>query len=44
MKEPYLSQMLNPRIRNLEENIPQMLSFTHSEIDQQPREQRAKVS
>jgi hypothetical protein len=38
MKEPYLNQLLKPTIRNLEENIPQMISFTDSEIDQQPWE------
>ena len=44
MKEPYLSQLLEPTIRNLEENIPQMISFTDSEIDQQPWERWAKTS
>jgi hypothetical protein len=44
MKEPYLSQLLKPTIRNLEENIPQMISFTDSEIDQQPWERWAKTS
>jgi hypothetical protein len=44
MKEPYLSQLLKPTIRNLEENIPQMISFTDSEIDQQPWERWGKAS
>jgi len=44
MKEKYLSQMLKPTIRNLEENIPQMISFTDSEIDLQPWERGAKAS
>ncbi|KAH8798976.1 cytochrome P450 [Hyaloscypha sp. PMI_1271] len=44
MKEPYLNQLLKPTIRNLEENIPQMISFTDSEIDQQLWERWAKTS
>jgi hypothetical protein len=44
MKDKYLSQMLKPTIRNLEENIPQMVSFTDSEIDLQPWERWARAS
>jgi hypothetical protein len=43
MKEPFLNQMLKPTIRNLEENIPQMISFIDSEIGLQPWERWAKT-
>jgi hypothetical protein len=44
MKEPFLSQMLKPTIRNLEQNIPQMISFVDSEIDLQPWERWAQTT
>lgn len=43
MKEPYLSNMLNGTIRNLEGLIPQMVSFLDSEIDQHPWEKWANA-
>jgi hypothetical protein len=36
MREPQLSNLLKPTVRSLEDAIPQMLSFTNSEIDQKP--------
>lgn len=44
MREPHLSNMLKPTMRNLEDNIPQMISFMDSEIDQQPWERFAKAT
>jgi cytochrome P450 len=44
MKEPYLGNMLKRTIRGLEENIPQMVSFMDSPIDQQPWERRANAT
>jgi hypothetical protein len=44
MKEPHLSNVLKGTIRRLEENIPQMISFMDSEIDQQPWECFAKAT
>jgi len=44
MKEPHLSNMLRGTLGFLERNIPQMLSFTDSEIDQQPWERWANAS
>lgn len=44
MREPYLSNMLKGTIRGLETNIPQMISFMESEIDQQPWERFAKAT
>ena len=43
MKEPHLSDILRYTLGNLEQYIPQMMSFTDSEIDQQPWERRAKA-
>ena len=44
MKEPYLSNMLRATVGYMEQNIPQMLSFTDSTIDQQPWEHWANAS
>lgn len=44
MKQPYLNQMLKPTIRNLEDNIPQMISFIDTELDLQPWERWAMTS
>jgi hypothetical protein len=44
MKQPYLNQMLKSTIRNLEDNIPQMISFIDSELDLQPWERWAMTS
>jgi hypothetical protein len=44
MREPHLSNLLTPTIRNLEENIPHMISFVDSEIDQQPWERWLEAS
>jgi hypothetical protein len=44
MKEPHLSNMLTGTINGFQENIPQMISFMESEIDQQPWEKWAKTS
>jgi hypothetical protein len=44
MKEPHLSNVLKGTMRGLERDIPQMISFMKSEIDQQPWERFAKAS
>ena len=44
MREPHLSNMLKGTMRGLETNIPQMISFMKSEIDQQPWERFAKAT
>jgi hypothetical protein len=44
MREPHLSNMLRPTMCNLEDNIPQMISFMEGEIDQQPWERFAKAT
>ena len=44
LKEPHLSKMLKRTMRGLEQNIPQMISFMESEIDQQPWERFAQAS
>jgi hypothetical protein len=44
MQEPYLGDLIKSTMRNLEENIPQMISFTDSDIDQQPWERSAEAS
>ena len=44
MREPYLSNMLGKTVRGLETDIPQMISFMASEIDQQPWERFAKAT
>ena len=44
MKQPYLNQMLKPTIRNLEDNISQMISFIDTELDLQPWERWAMTS
>jgi len=44
MKEPHLSNVLKGTIRGLERDIPRMISFMASEIDQQPWERFGKAS
>jgi len=44
MQEPYLGKMLGSTVRGFEEIIPQMISFSGSEVDQQPWERWAKAS
>ncbi|KAG0648510.1 Cytochrome P450 monooxygenase [Hyphodiscus hymeniophilus] len=44
MREPHLSNMLKGTILGLKTNIPQMISFARSEIDQQPWERFAKAA
>jgi hypothetical protein len=44
MQEPHLSNILEPAIRNLENNIPRMISFIDSDIDQHPWERSANAS
>lgn len=43
MREPSISKILDPTIRGLEVNIPSMITFTDSPIDQQPWEQSGFV-
>ena len=43
MKEPYLSNLLKPTIRNLEKIIPGMISFAESDIDLHPWERSANA-
>ncbi|CZR58918.1 related to cytochrome P450 7B1 [Phialocephala subalpina] len=38
MKEPHLSNLLKATMKNLEQNIPQMLTFVDTEVDLQPWE------
>ena len=44
MKEPQLGNMLQRIVSGLEENIPRMISFMESPIDQEPWERSAKGS
>ena len=44
MREPHLGNMLKRTVRGFETNIPQMISFTESEVDQQLWERFAKAS
>lgn len=44
MQEPHLSNILKSTIRNLQENVPQMISFMSSEIDQHPWERSADAT
>lgn len=44
MTEPHLSNLLRPTMRGLEADIPQMISFAESEIDQQPWERFAQAA
>jgi hypothetical protein len=44
MKESHLSKMLANTMNILQENIPQMITFMDSEIDQQPWERYANSS
>jgi hypothetical protein len=44
MREPHLSDMLKGTMNGLETNIPQMISFMESEIDQQPWERFARAT
>ena len=43
MREPLLGNLIERTIRNLEDNIPQMISFIDTEIDLQPWERSAKA-
>jgi len=43
MREPTLTQILNPTIHGLEENIPSMITFLDSPIDQQPWERTSQA-
>lgn len=38
MKEPHLGNILKATLKNLEQNIPQMLTFVDTEVDLQPWE------
>lgn len=38
MKEPHLSNLLKATVKNLEQNIPHMLTFVDTEVDLQPWE------
>ncbi|TAQ90439.1 hypothetical protein B7494_g1277 [Chlorociboria aeruginascens] len=44
MKEPHLGELLQRTVRNLEQNIPRMISFMDGEIDLEPWERWAYAS
>ncbi|KUJ20206.1 cytochrome P450 [Mollisia scopiformis] len=44
MKEPHLSNTLKATTKNLERNIPQMLTFVDTEVDLQPWERFGKAT
>lgn len=44
MQEPHLSNILKSTVRNIQENIPHMISFTDSDIDLHPWERYADSS
>ena len=44
IREPYLGQMLNATVRNMETNISSMISFVETDIDLQPWEKYAEAS